>query len=151
MRVPITTLFLDIGGVFLTNGWDYYARRRAQFRRFMCGQSKPYAEMLGLVAKLKARYRLKIAVDSNESLELNAYRVRTFKLDKLVDSFISSCFVHLRKPDANIFRLALDITQAPGRQVLYLESTTMFVQIPDRHGERKGLIHENQHTYFSYS
>jgi hypothetical protein len=35
--------------------------------------------------------------------------------------------------------------------VLYLESTPMFVQIPDRHGERKGLIHENQHTYFSYS
>ena len=38
---------------------------------------------------------------SNESLELNAYRIRTFRLDRFVDSFISSCFVHLRKPDAN--------------------------------------------------
>ena len=27
--VPITTLFLDIGGVLLTNGWDHHARRRA--------------------------------------------------------------------------------------------------------------------------
>ena len=26
---PITTLFLDIGGVLLTNGWDHHARKRA--------------------------------------------------------------------------------------------------------------------------
>ena len=74
---------------------------------------------------------MKIAVVSNESLELNAYRIRTFKLDGFVDSFISSCFVHLRKPDANIFRLALDITQTPANQVLYIENTPMFVQIAE--------------------
>jgi transaldolase len=27
--IPITTLFLDIGGVLLTNGWDHQARQRA--------------------------------------------------------------------------------------------------------------------------
>ena len=27
--IPITTLFLDIGGVLLTNGWDHHARKRA--------------------------------------------------------------------------------------------------------------------------
>jgi hypothetical protein len=27
--MPITTLFLDVGGVVLTNGWDHHARRRA--------------------------------------------------------------------------------------------------------------------------
>ena len=27
--VKITTLFLDIGGVLLTNGWDHHARQRA--------------------------------------------------------------------------------------------------------------------------
>jgi len=26
---PITTLFLDIGGVLLTDGWDHNARKRA--------------------------------------------------------------------------------------------------------------------------
>src|SRR5689334_24877355 len=26
---PITTLFLDIGGVLLTNGWDHNSRKRA--------------------------------------------------------------------------------------------------------------------------
>jgi putative hydrolase of the HAD superfamily len=27
--LPISTLFLDVGGVLLTNGWDHLARRRA--------------------------------------------------------------------------------------------------------------------------
>ncbi|MGA1997743.1 MAG: HAD family phosphatase, partial [Bryobacteraceae bacterium] len=30
--MPITTLFLDIGGVLLTNGWDHIARRRVANR-----------------------------------------------------------------------------------------------------------------------
>ena len=27
--LPITALFVDIGGVLLTNGWDHHARKRA--------------------------------------------------------------------------------------------------------------------------
>jgi putative hydrolase of the HAD superfamily len=182
----ITTLFLDIGGVLLTDGWDHHARRRAaknfnldwtemedrhrltfetheegkltfeeyldrvvfykkrpftraQFRLFMFAQSKPYPEMIELVARLKVRYGLKIAVVSNEARELNAYRIREFKLGGFVDSFISSCFVHVRKPDADVFRLALDITQAPARQVLYIENTPMFVQIAEGLGIRSIL------------
>jgi putative hydrolase of the HAD superfamily len=111
----------------------------AQFRRFMFAQSKPYPEMIGLFARLKARYGLKIAVVSNEAREVNAYRIRKFKLDGFVDSFISSCFVHLRKPDAEIYRLALDISQAPARQVVYVENTPMFVQIAEGLGIRSIL------------
>jgi putative hydrolase of the HAD superfamily len=182
----IATLFLDIGGVLLTNGWDHHARRRAatnfklewaemedrhqlnfatyeegkitlkeylgrvvfyqkrlftraQFRRFMFAQSKPYPAMIELFAQLKVRHGLKIAVVSNEAREVNAYRIRKFKLDGFVDAFISSCFVHVRKPDADIFRLALDITQAPARQVLYIENTPMFVQIAEGLGIRSIL------------
>ena len=188
----VTCLFVDVGGVLLTNGWDHLARRRAArhfkldwaemeerhaltfevheearltfqeylnlvvfyekrpftragFRRFMCDQSRPYADMLGMVAQLKARHNLKIAVVSNESLELNAYRIRTFKLDGFVDSFISSSFVHLRKPDVNIFRLALDITQTPTNQVLYIENTPMFVQIAEGMGIRS-ILHTDYET-----
>jgi len=149
----ITCVFLDIGGVLLSNGWDHHARKRAatnfkldlaemedrhrlnfdtyeegkltleeylgrvvfyqkrpfsraQFRRFMFAQSKPYPKMIELAVQLKVRYGLKIAVVSNEGRELNAYRIRKYKLDGFVDSFISSCFVHLRKPDADIFWIA---------------------------------------------
>jgi putative hydrolase of the HAD superfamily len=185
-RVAITCLFLDIGGVLLSNGWDHHARRRAakhfkldwtemedrhnlnfatyeegklaleeylervvfyqkrpftraQFRRFMFAQSKPYPEMIDLFARLKVRHGLKIAVVSNEAREVNAYRIRKFKLDGFVDAFLSSCFVHIRKPDADIFRLALDIAQAPARQVLYIENTPMFVQIAEGLGIRSIL------------
>ena len=87
--------------------------------------------MIELIRKLKAKYGLKITVVSNEARELNAYRIRKFKLDGFVDAFVSSCFVHVRKPDADIFRLALDIAQVPARQVVYIENTPMFVQVAE--------------------
>ena len=182
----ITTIFVDVGGVLLTNGWDHHARRRAaknfqlpwaemeerhrlvfetheegkltfeeylgwvvfyqkrsftraQFRSFMFAQSKPYRKMIDLVAQLKIRYGLKVAVVSNESREVNAFRIRKFKLDQFVDTFISSCFVHIRKPDVEIFRLALDIAQAPAQHVVYIENTPMFVQIAEGLGIRSIL------------
>jgi putative hydrolase of the HAD superfamily len=184
--VPITTLFLDVGGVLLTNGWDHHARRRAtkhfkldwaemeerhglnfetheedkitfneyldrvvfyekrpftraEFRRFMFAQSKPYAEMIALVRNLKAKYGLKIIVVSNEARELNGHRISKFKLAGFVDAFISSCFVHLRKPDADIFKLALDTAQTPARQIVYIENTPLFVQIAEGLGIRSIL------------
>jgi putative hydrolase of the HAD superfamily len=105
----------------------------------MCAQSQPYPEMIELFAQLKTRHRLKIAVVSNEAREVNAYRIRKFKLGGFVDFFISSCFVHIRKPDADIFRLALDIAQASARQVVYIENTPMFVQIAEGLGIRSIL------------
>jgi putative hydrolase of the HAD superfamily len=87
----------------------FYQKRpftRAQFRRFLFARSKPYPEMIELAAQLKVWHGLKIAVVSSEGRELNAYRIRKYKLDRFVDAIISSCFVHLRKPDADIFRIA---------------------------------------------
>jgi len=106
---PITTLFVDVGGVLLTDGWDHRARRRAaaafkmgwaemearhrltfetyeegrltleeyldlvvfhrsrpftraEFRRFMFKQSKPFPRMIELVARLKVDRALKVVV-----------------------------------------------------------------------------------------
>ena len=184
--VPITCLFLDVGGVLLTNGWDHHARKRAakhfkldwaemqerhelnfeiqeedkitfqeyldrvvfwkkrpftraEFRQFMFAQSKPFPEMIELVRNFKAKYKLKIFVVSNEAREVNAYRIRQFKLAGFVDAFISSCFVHLRKPDADIFRLALDIAQVPAGQIVYIENTPLFVQVAESLGIRSIL------------
>jgi putative hydrolase of the HAD superfamily len=183
----ITALFVDIGGVLLTDGWGYeyrteaaatfgldlqdmeirhhqafdtyevgklsledYLNRvvfhqkraftQAQFKRFMLGQSKPYPQMIELVRGLKAKYGLKVVVVSNEGRELNDHRIHAFKLNGFVDAFVSSCFVHLRKPDPDIFRLAVDIAQVPIRQVLYLENTPMFTQIAEGLGIRS-LLH----------
>ncbi len=183
----ITCLFVDIGGVLLTDGWshEYRARAaakfalepeeferrhrqafetfeagklsleeylervvfhrkraftRAQFERFMFAQPEPYPPMIDLVRRLKARYALKVVVVSNEARELNAHRIRKFKLAGFVDVFVSSCYVRLRKPDADIFRLALDLAQVPAQQVVYLENTPMFVQVAASLGIR-GILH----------
>jgi putative hydrolase of the HAD superfamily len=179
----ITALFLDIGGVLLTNGWDHQARKLAarkfnldlgemegrhhltfdtyeigklslreylrrvvfyqtrpftpaQFKKFMFAQSRPFSQMIQLVRTLKAQHGLKIAVVSNEGRELNSFRIRKFKLDGFVDFFVSSCFVHFRKPDEDIYRIALDIAQVPAQQVIYIEDQPMFVQIAEGLGIR---------------
>jgi putative hydrolase of the HAD superfamily len=183
----ITTMFLDIGGVVLTDGWDHHARRRAathfrlewpemearhgltfetyeqgkltleeylglvvfhrarpftraQFRRFMFAQSRPHSEMIDLVAQVKATLGLKIAVVSNEARELNEYRIRRFKLRDFVDFFVSSCFVEMRKPDADLFRFALDLAQVEARNVVYIDNTPMFVEVARQLGIR-GIVH----------
>jgi putative hydrolase of the HAD superfamily len=188
----ITCLFLDIGGVLLTDGWDHHARKRAsmnfeiewaemedrhhlifdtyeegkltleeylervvfykkrpftqtQFENFMFTQSKPHADMIELFVQLKLSHNLKVAVVSNEARELNSYRIGTFKLNKFVDFFISSCFVHLRKPDPDIFRLALDIAQTPVEQVLYVENTALFVQVAEDFGIRS-ILHTDYYS-----
>jgi putative hydrolase of the HAD superfamily len=105
----------------------------------MFAQSKPFPEMIALVRNLKAEYRLKIFVISNEAREVNAYRIHRFKLDGFVDAFISSCFVQLRKPDADIYRLALDLAQVPAWQIVYIENTPLFVQVAESLGIRSIL------------
>ena len=111
----------------------------------MFAQSKPFPEMIKLVRNLKARHKLKIAVVSNEGRELNSHRIRKFKLDGFVDFFISSCFVHFRKPDADIFKVALDIAQVPVEQVVYIDDRPMFVQVAATLGIR-GIRHLDYKT-----
>ncbi|RAJ76514.1 putative hydrolase of the HAD superfamily [Chitinophaga dinghuensis] len=172
----ITTLFLDIGGVLLTNGWDRKSRKlamekfqldpveteerhhltfdtyeegkltldeylgrvvfytdrtftKAAFREFMFAQSSAYPEMLELIRVLKSKYHLKVAIVNNEGRELNTHRIHQFGIGNIADFFISSCFVHFRKPDADIYRIALDIAQVKPEEVIYIEDRSMFVDV----------------------
>lgn len=118
---------------------------RAQFRKFVFAQSKPFPEMIELVRRLKAKYGLKVGVVSNESRDLNAYRIRTFKLDGFVDFFITSCYVHVRKPDPEIVRLALDIGHISPARAVYIDDRAMFVQVAELLGIR-GIHHTDYET-----
>ncbi|MDP4131790.1 MAG: HAD family phosphatase [Bacteroidota bacterium] len=191
-QVTPTTIFTDIGGVMLTNGWDRNGRIKAirkfkldpveteerhhltfdtyesgkisldeylkrlvfykkrnfsepDFRKFMFEQSRPFPDMLKLIRGIKEKYGIKIAVVSNEGRELNNYRIQTFGLNEFVDFFISSSFVHFRKPDADIFKVALDIAQVSPEKVIYIEDRPMFVQVADGLGIR-GIIHKDYET-----
>ena len=173
---PITHLFLDIGGVLLTNGWDRHSRRdaarsfaldpedlndrhkmsfdtyeagklnldtyldqvvfhqersftREDFKEFMFAQSQPKTEMINLVSGLKWKYKLKTAAISNEGRELTVHRIRKFNMASFIDFFVSSCFVHFRKPDADMYRIALDISQADPARSVYIDDRALFVEI----------------------
>jgi len=186
----IISLFLDIGGVLLTNGWDHTMRQDAarkfdldyeemnerhhltfdtyeegkltldrylkrvvfyrtrsfsedEFKDYMFTRSKPKPDMIDLVSGLKKKYGLKIAAVSNEGRELTIHRVDTFGLSGFIDFFISSCFVHMRKPDEDMYRLALDCAQVRAEQVIYIDDRPMFIEVAGTMG-----IYGIHHTDF---
>jgi putative hydrolase of the HAD superfamily len=121
----------------------FYAPRSfsvEEFKAFMYAQSQPYPRMIAFVRELKSRHRLKIAVVSNEGRELTVYRIQTFKLAEFVDFFIASCFVHFRKPDEDIYRMALDVAQVQPSQLVYVDDRAMFVEVAQGLGLR-GIHH----------
>lgn len=99
------------------------------FMEYMYQQSQPLQEMLDFVKKLKQLNKLQVVSLNNEGKELNDYRIRTFKLDQLFDAFVSSAFVHLRKPDKDIYKLALDVAYVKPEEALYLDDRLMFVNV----------------------
>ena len=45
-----------------------------------------------------------------------------------------SSYVHFRKPDEDIFRLALDVAQADPAEVVYVDDRPMFAEVACRLG-----------------
>lgn len=43
--------------------------------------------------------------------------------------FISSCFVHIRKPDWDLYRIALDCAQVQPEQSVYIDDRAMFGEV----------------------
>lgn len=177
----ITTLFLDIGGVLLTNGWGQTARSKtvahfkldskevnerhhltfdtyeegkltltdylkrvifyekrefseSDFTKYMFSQSLAYPDTIAFFKEIKKRYHLKVIAVSNEGRELNAYRIKKYKLNELFDAFVSSTYVHLRKPDVDIFLMACDISQTLPENSLFIDDRLMFVQVAETMG-----------------
>ncbi len=180
-------LFLDVGGVMLTNGWGrgsrkaacekysldfdeldsrhrmtfdtfeigklsweeyinrivFYEERpftREDFTTFALSRSQPYPEMIDYIKELRERHRLRIAVVSNEGRELTEHRIQTFRLNEFVDFFVSSCYVHFRKPDVDMYQMALDLAQVAPDRVAYVDDRSMFVEVASRMGIR-GIHH----------
>ena len=192
MSSKIHALFLDVGGVLLTNGWDRHSRKLAastfgfdyaemderhhltydtyesgkinlgtylerivffrprsfskeDFTKFMFDQSKPHSDMIAFCKELKAKHHLKVGVISNEAREVNEYRIEKFGLGSFVDFFVSSCFVHLRKPDEDIFKLALDMVQVDPSACVYVDDRPLFVEVARKLG-MSSIHHQNLET-----
>jgi putative hydrolase of the HAD superfamily len=182
----ITTLFWDIGGVILTNGWDrgsrleavatfkfdyeefqerhdlsfpafdsgqitlneyldrtlfYRARSfsREEFTAFMFAQSKEYPDTRAVLSEAARTGKYFIGSINNEPLELNQYRIEAFHLRREFAVFFSSCYVRSRKPEETIFRIALEVTQRPPEQCVFVDDRPINLESPRRLG--MGVIH----------
>jgi putative hydrolase of the HAD superfamily len=177
----ITTLFFDIGGVILTNGWDRGSRReganvfhfdyeefqdrhdlsfpafdtghitlneyldrtlfyrqrpftREEFIAFMFAQSKEHTATRAVLTAAASGGKYFIGSINNEPLELNQYRIDAFHLRREFLVFFSSCYVRARKPEETIFRIALEVTQRPAEQCLFIDDRPLNLECPRRLG-----------------
>jgi putative hydrolase of the HAD superfamily len=177
----ISTLFWDIGGVIMTNGWDTGARRRAaetfhldweefqdrhdlsfpafdsglssldeylnrtlfyrpraftreEFIAFMFAQSREYPESRAVLDKLARLEKYFIGSINNEPLELNEYRIKAFHLRRDFQVFFSSCYLHTRKPEEMIYRIALKVTQRPAAECVFIDDRLLNLENPRKLG-----------------
>jgi putative hydrolase of the HAD superfamily len=177
----ITTLFWDIGGVIMTNGWDTTARRaaaevfhldweefqdrhdlsfpaldsgmitlneylnrtlfyrprpftREEFTAFMFAQSKEYPESRAVLDKVARTGKYFIGSINNEPLELNEYRIAAFHLRRDFQVFFSSCYLHTRKPEEMIYRIALEVTQRPPEESVFIDDRPLNLENPRKLG-----------------
>jgi len=177
----ITTLFWDIGGVVLTNGWDRKSRKEAgeafhldwedfqdrhelsfpafdagqlslndyldrtlfyrprkftreEFTAFMFAQSKEYPAVRAILDQCVAATRYFVGAINNEPLELNQYRIEAFNLRRSFQVFFSSCYIHSRKPEEGIFRVALAVTQRKPEECVFIDDRPLNLEAPRRLG-----------------
>jgi putative hydrolase of the HAD superfamily len=177
----VTTLFWDIGGVILTNGWDRGSRREAanvfhldweefqdrhelsfpafdsghitldeylnrtlfyrarsftreEFTAFMFAQSQEFPQSRALLSNAAGSGKYFIGAINNEPLELNQYRIEAFDLRRDFLVFFSSCYVRSRKPEETIFRVALEVTQRPPEQCIFIDDRPLNLESPRKLG-----------------
>jgi len=98
---------------------------REAFRDFMFQLSQPLPGMLDFAKALSSSNRYFMGTINNESRELNDYRIENFGLRNIFRIFISSCFVGLRKPERDIYRLALEVTQIAAGECCFIDDRAL--------------------------
>ena len=109
----------------------FYRQRsftREEFREYMLSLSQPIPGMLEFAQSLANTGRFLMGTINNESRELNYYRMEKFGLRNTFRLFFSSCFVGLRKPERDIYRLALETTQIPAEECSFVDDRSINVE-----------------------
>jgi len=98
---------------------------REVFKEYMFSLSQPYPDTLALARELAKSGKYLMATINNESKDLNHYRIQTFGLREVFTLFVSSCFVGLRKPEQEIYLLALEVTQKPAEECCFIDDRAL--------------------------
>jgi len=98
---------------------------RDAFRDYMYSLSQPFPDVLAFARKLSDSGRYFMGTINNESRELNLFRIERYGLRNIFRLFISSCFVGFRKPEPEIYRLALETTQIPASECCFIDDRAL--------------------------
>jgi putative hydrolase of the HAD superfamily len=96
---------------------------------------------LRIFEQVAASDDLSVAVLNNESRALNDYRVEKFGLARYASCFISSCYVGLRKPHPEIYKLALDLLQHDPDEVVFIDDRSENIATAKSLGMH-GIVHK---------
>jgi putative hydrolase of the HAD superfamily len=107
---------------------------RDAFKEFMFSLSQPFPEVLGFARSLAESGKYFMSTINNESRDLNLYRIETFGLRATFRLFVSSCFVGFRKPERDIFRLALEITQVHPQECCFIDDRALNLECAAKFG-----------------
>jgi putative hydrolase of the HAD superfamily len=104
------------------------------FRDYMFSLSQPFPNVLEFAQALTDSGKYFMGTINNESRELNNYRIETFALRKIFRLFVSSCYVGFRKPERDIYRLALEITQIPAAECCFVDDRALNLECAGKLG-----------------
>jgi len=95
------------------------------FFEFVKSRSTAFDESLEVLGRLSASGRYVLATLNNESREINNHRIDTFGLRNHFEMFLSSCYLGIRKPDPEIYRMAVDIVQRSPQECIFVDDRAL--------------------------
>jgi len=107
---------------------------REEFKGYMLSLSQPQEDVLSLAKALTGSGKYLMGTINNESRDLNLYRIEKFGLRSIFSLFVSSCFVGLRKPEQDIYRLALETTQKTPEECCFIDDRALNLEVAKRLG-----------------
>jgi putative hydrolase of the HAD superfamily len=101
------------------------AFRKQAVRDFMYAQSEALPDSLAVIARVAQARKVLLATLNNESRELNLHRIQKFGLRNYFSVFFTSCYLGVTKPDQQIYRLALDLSQREPEECVFIDDRSL--------------------------
>ncbi|HZR58791.1 MAG TPA: HAD family phosphatase [Terriglobales bacterium] len=95
------------------------------FREYIFSLSQAKPDSLEFARQLVKSGKYLMSTINNESRELNLHRIKEFGLKDIFTVFVSSCFVGFRKPEAAIYKLALDVVQQSPEECCFIDDRAL--------------------------
>jgi putative hydrolase of the HAD superfamily len=93
-----------------------------EYIELMKAQSVPLPDnALAVLGEVSTSCNWLVGLLNNESRLLHEYRMDKYGIEDYLDIQLSSCYVGLRKPDADIYRRAIDILGRPADRILFID------------------------------